>query len=230
MESNSVLEIIVEACCKSLSYNDRNLQYVFTFNSSLRVIWEEIKPLIMKYDASFCLRDFNRVLLNLENAITLFRKVSLGGISDAEIMNGEVLEIDFGMNNTIVLMKMKVGQYLNIDTGQGLSLGSNIQFEENQHIVTSEGNDLGECRRIFLRIPRKEHVVLSNYYLENYYHHKIADSLWPIFNVAENICRFKKNECEKLLTMALNSGINTYSLLNLLQGASNYYARNTNNH
>lgn len=231
MAANSkVLKIIVEACCRSLSYYDREQQYVFTFNSSLETIWEGIRPIIKSYDAQFYLSDFNRVLFNIENAITLFHRISLEHISDAEIMNGEILEIDSNTNNNMVLTKMKAGQYLNVDTGQGISLGSSFQFETSQHITTSEGMQLGECKRIYLRIPRKEHIVLSNHYLGNYFQHKIADSLWPIVDIAGNICYTKDNECGQLLAMAQNSGINTYSLLNILKGASNYYARNSNHH
>ena len=141
-------------------------------------------------------------------------------------MNGEVLEIGTITRTEIVLIKMKAGQYLNVNTGQGLSLGSSFQFEVGKFIETSEGKNLGVWKSLFLRIPRREHVALSSYYLGDYYHHKIATSLWPIVDIAEDVCRDKCNECEKLLKAAQNSGINTYSLLNLLKVVSIYYARN----
>ncbi len=225
MINNSILKIIVKECCRSLSYNDEERQFSFALRQAQYKIWERIKGQLQEIAPDLYLNEFNNILSNLTDAVNRFQRIPFIEFPDAKIMNGEVLELGVSSGKTIVYVKMEDGQYLDVITGKGYSMGAGCRYKIGNSIVTSEGVDLGRCTSISLRVPQKEHISLSSHFIGAYYKRPISPSLWDIYDKATSIRMTKcptecATICKNLLKMAKESGINSFSLLNILKGAS----------
>ena len=79
---------------------------------------------------------------------------------------------------------------------------------------------LGTVKSTALLSPSCEHIVLSKVYIGDYYRNKISDSLWPIFEMVVNNANPKCNtRFSDYLLMARKMGINSFSLLNILNAS-----------
>lgn len=221
MEVNSaVLKLIVKECCRSLSYNDEERQFSFSLCPSLHRVWESKKTAIWSIQPDFMLIDFNSVLSNLEFPTDTQNKISISSLKDNDIVNGEVLSIEILEKNvSLKLIKMKRGQYLNVLTGVGLSFGDKFEFCVGKGIVTSEGYNYGVCKSISILLPTTYNVVLSRVFLGKYFLNNIGNSLWPIFDEAnEYLDSRNPKRLENILKISTILGVGSFALLNLLKG------------
>lgn len=153
---------MIKECCRSLSYNDEERQFTFPLNPCISSIWSKCRNDIKSINPDFHLNDFNQLLARLCDLHNQYSKIGIKRIADSIILSGEVLELSLVDNATpLRLIKMKRGQYLNVNTGQGYSFGENHEYIDNCRLETSEGNFLGTVKSIALLSPSCEHIVLS---------------------------------------------------------------------
>ena len=216
--NNTVIKRLIKECCRSLSYNDEERQFTFPLNPCISRIWDNVKSEIKSIDKDFHLNDFNQFLTRLCDLQNLFSRIGISYIADTLILPGEVLELYLDDNaNPIRLVKMKRGQYLNVNTGQGYSFGEKHEFIDNCRLETSEGYFLGLVKSIALLSPSYEHIVLSKVYIGDYYRNTISDSIWPIFEKAVNHTNPRCDaQFAEYLLMSKKMGVNSFSLLNIL--------------
>ena len=219
--NNTVIKRLIKECCRSLSYNDEERLFTFPLNPCIGHIWEKVKKDIKSIDPDFHLNDFNQLLNRLCDLHNQYSRIETKRIADALILPGEILELSLvDSYNPIRLVKMKRGQYLNVNTGQGYSFGEKHEFIDNNRLETSEGYLLGTVKSTALLSPSCEHIVLSKVYIGDYYRNKISDSLWPIFEMVVNNANPKCNtRFSDYLLMARKMGINSFSLLNILNAS-----------
>lgn len=220
-----VLCKIIRECCRSLSYDDGERHFSFKLKPYLADIWENIKTDVQIEMPGFYLSDFNRFLERLSDQENLCIKIEVEDLSDEILLNGEVLECTLIEGNTpLRLIKMKNGQYLNVCSGKGYSFGRTGKFIKNGCLRTSEGCELGVINSITLLSPSCEHMALSKIFIGNYYRNRIADSIWPIFNMAV-MDGIPKNgtDLSIFLHKSKDMGINSFTLLNILNAAVNVW-------
>lgn len=222
--SNTVLKQIIKECCRSLSYNDEERQFSFPLYPYIDLIWENLKEVIHKDIPDFYLNDFNNLLSKLGDLPNQINRQECKRITDSQLLNGEVVEIILTeMSDVVRLIKMKTGQYLNYHNGIGITVGRDYVFEIGQNLKTSEGKKFGRIRKLQILIPSQEHIVISKVFIGNYYKKKIGTSLWPLYDCAVNHNSASLNKFSEYLTISKNLGINSFSLLTILNAASNQW-------
>lgn len=218
------MRLIVEECCRSLYYDSSERQFSFRLctSTSLGSIWNKFQTDIKKHDPSFYLDDFNIILSHLEELSEQYQRVTCHGARDNELLPSEILEIKLkNSSSSLVLIKMKDGQYLNRDNGKGLTLGHHVVFATNKEIKTAENILLGECDNLYLWLPCAEHIMVSQVFVGNYYCHPINTSLWPIFEEAMRIHESSRScYCENILKLSRELGVGAFSLLNILKAVT----------
>ncbi len=216
--NNTVIKKLIKECCRSLSYNDEERQFTFPLNPCISSIWNKCKNDIKSIDPNFHLNDFNQLLVRLCDLHNQYSKIGIKHISDSTILSGEVLELSMvGSLPPLRLIKMKRGQYLNVNTGQGYSFGDMHEFIDNNVLEASEGFILGIVKSISLLSPSCEHIVLSKLFIGDYYRNTISDSIWSIYEMVVNNANPRCNtRFSEYLLMARKMGINSFSLLNIL--------------
>lgn len=222
MEVNStILKLIIKECCRSLSYEDEERRFFFLLRPSLFSVWEDKKETIWKYHPDFTLNDFNLVLSNIKYPTDTQNMITFTSLRDEEIVNGEVLNIKTLESEypSLLIIKMKRGQYLNVLTGAGLSLGDKSKFCVGKNVVTSEGTNLGKCGAITILLPTLYNIVLSSVFLNGYYRNNIGSSLWPIHDEAIGyILSRDANRLGNILRISTELGIGTFALFHILNG------------
>lgn len=218
--NNAVLKLIINECCRSLSYNDEERQFSFSLRPSLHRVWESKKKEIWSIQPDFMLNDFNSALSNLEFPTDSQNKISISILKDSEIVNGEVLSVDiYGEDIPLKLIKMKRGQYLNVLSGMGLSFGDRFEFSVDRNIVTSEGFNQGVCKAITILLPSAYNIVLSRVFLGKYFLNNIGSSLWPIFDEAKEYLDSRNSKClDNILNISTTLGVGSFAMLNILKG------------
>ena len=222
---NAILKIITKECCCSLWFDDEQRQFIFPFRIGLPDIWITIRRRIHRIDPCFNLNDFNNELRRMSSISELSIELPVSEICDADLLPGESLRIKLSQGYTPVstLVKMKSGQYLDISTGQGFSLGDCASFNAGAAMVTSEGERLGICNSISLLMPTTEHLVMSRVMLGAYYRKRISDSLWPLHNLAKSVNYDNAtNVCRELLSMASKMGVGIKSFLDIINASVKY--------
>jgi len=222
---NEVLKIIIQNCCRSLSFDIERQQYVFPFLPSLSERWETVRNHIRDIDPTFHVSDFNNVLHRIEGLKELSIEQSLYEAADVDLLQGEMLRINLSGVSVpmLTLVKMKKGQYLDIVSGHGYSLGDEVKLQPGRTIITSEGEELGSCKSVTLLMPTAEHIVMGHIMLGSYYRRNIAVSLWPLFKLAKTVnCANSTGICEKLKLMAKDMGIGIMPLLNIVNASLKY--------
>ncbi|MBQ8361200.1 MAG: hypothetical protein IJX44_04540 [Bacteroidaceae bacterium] len=216
---------MIKECCRSLSYNDEERQFTFPLNPCLSHIWNKVKKDIKSIDPDFHLNDFNQLLTRLCDLHNQYSRIETKCIADIFILPGEVLELSLVDDpNPLRMVKMKKGQYLNVNTGRGYSFGDKYKFRDNYILETSEGYILGSVKSTALLSPSCEHIALSKVYIGDYYRNKISDSLWPIFEMVVNNTNPRCNaRIPEYLLMARKMGINSFSLLNILNASTHVW-------
>lgn len=222
--SSTILKRIVKECCRSLHYNDVERQFSFPLKSSLEGIWNILKYNIQQENHDFFLSDFNHVLSLIVSSNPYRQSVSFTELSDSEIMVGEILNIKIrGEETPCVLVKMKHGQYLRPKSGDAISLGSKFIFRCGKELQTSEGIYWGECSEISILKPSRLDVAISGVFLKKYFKNRVSESIWPIYNMAKEIVLSSNNaNCEELLRLSEEMGINSLTLTYILKGACNH--------
>lgn len=222
--SNTVLKQIIKECCRSLSYNDEERQFSFPLYPYLDLIWENLKEIIHKDIPDFYLNDFNHLLSKLGDLPNQFNRQEYQKITDSQLLNGEVIEIILTENNEVVrLIKMKAGQYLNYHTGIGISVGKGYIFQIGHNLKSSEGKQFGHIKKLQILMPSQEHIVISKVYIGNYYKKTIGVSLWPLYDSVVNHNSTSLNNCNEYLTISKDLGINSFTLLTILNAATNLW-------
>lgn len=219
--NNTIIKRLINECCLSLSYNDEEQHFTFLLNPCIRNIWDKIKKDIKSIDPDFFLNDFNQLLDRLCNLQNQYSRIVTKRIADSLILPGEVLELSLTDNPIpLRLVKMKRGQYLNVNTGQGYVFGKKHEFIDNNNLETSEGYIIGSVNSIGLLTPSCEHIILSKVYIGDYYKNAISDSIWPIFEKAvKNGKPRYDTEFTDYLLISREMGINSFSLLNILNAS-----------
>lgn len=220
--SNTVLKKIIKECCRSLSYNDEERQFSFPLYPHIDLKWENLKEVIHKDFPDYYLNDFNHLLAQLLDLPNQFNRQEHKRIVDAQLLNGEVIEIILAEYGEIIrLIRMKAGQYLNCHNGNGISLGKDYIFQIGHNLNTSEGKQLGTINRLQLLIPSIEHIAISKVFIGNYYKRSIGESLWPLYDsIVNNNSSSLNISCSKYLTISKDLGINSFSLLTILNAAT----------
>lgn len=220
--NNTLLKKIIMECCRSLSYNDEERQFTFPLYPCIMSIWDKIKFDLTSNSSHFYLCDFNQLLTKLSDLNNQYTRIEVNNISDVYILPGEVLELTMvDIPIPFRLIKMKDGQYLNARTGKGYTFGKKFEFINNNHLVTSEGYILGIIKSIAFLSLSIEHIVLSKQFIGNYYRRAISDSIWPIFEkVVNNSTPRYDTDFTEYLVMSKNLGINSFSLLNILNAGT----------
>jgi hypothetical protein len=191
-------------------------------NNYLDLTWKKLKKDIKECDPDFHLSDFNELLLRLEDLSNQYIRQQHKSLSNRHLLNGEVLEIITTDNDkSIKLVKMKSGQYLNCHTGFGISFGSNFNFQVEQCLKTSEGKQLGIIKDLYLLLPTVEHIALSRVFIGNFYKNPISTSLWNLYDYIIDHRPYETINCGEILTNSNELGINSLSLLTILNAAVN---------
>lgn len=222
--NKQVLKYVIRECCRSLSYDYVERQFSFPLSSSLVIRdWDRISSNVRSIDNSFYSNDLDQLLLRLGNLLNeCTQEVVHESIADSEIMVGEVLKVTTGAaQSDHLLVKMEEGQYLDSISGRGFSLGNEFEFRIGGEIISSEGERLGTCQSINIEIPTALHVCLSGLFINEYYRNDVAESLWPIYNKAKSVHSKGRNcECNDLICMSKEYGVNSFTLLHILKAAS----------
>lgn len=226
-EDDVVHKIMVNECCRSLSFDDEERRFSFALLPGQDKIWLKIRDKVHREAPHFHLTDYNRVLQRLDDAVRQYETIPIGYISDQELLCGEIIEVALsGSKDTLLLVKMGRGQYLDVIQGKGLSLGSEVCFQNGRTIQTSEGNVRGICTDVKIRGPLIEHIALSCRFLGSYYNHPISPSLWELYDDAVNMLEWGKNiDCKRLLSISASLGINAFTMLYILQGVVATWSR-----
>lgn len=222
--SNTVLKQIIKECCRSLSYNDEERQFSFPLYPHIDLIWEKLQEIIHQNMPNFYLNDFNHLLSKLGDLPNQFNRQEYKNITDSQLLNGEVIETILTEKSEVVrLVKMKAGQYLNNHNGIGISVGKDYVFQIGQNLKTSEGKDLGLIQKLQILIPSQEHIVISKVFIGNYYKKTIAASLWPLYDSITNQNPTSLKKCSGFLAISNDLGINSFTLLTILNAATNLW-------
>lgn len=220
MEVNSTaLKLIIKECCRSLSYGDEERQFSFTLRPSLADVWVNLRDRIHKYDPNLNLTDFNNLLDFLENPKNDWSPISFDELNDTDILNGEVIEaITDGEKR--VFIRMKQGQYLDLSAGSGFAVGSNFSFCKGKRISTAEGYDLGICHAISVRCPGMISIAMARYFIGKYYTAPVAESLWPLYNLAAELLShpYDSNPAD-LLQMSRKLRLGLFPMLHIISAA-----------
>ena len=118
-------------------------------------------------------------------------------------------------------MKMSHGEYLDLTTGTGVSLGDHIRFCCGETLITSEGELLGIINSCRLLCPTIEHVSISKVFFKDYYKHQRSESLWELFEKAKLICQCHTHIGKEvqLIELAVDNGADAFILLNIVNAA-----------
>lgn len=225
---NEILKIIIQNCCRSLSYDEERQQYAFPFRLTLSQVWVNMRGHIHDIDPTFNIDDFNYVLHRLAKLTELSMEKPIEEIVDVDVLPGEMFRINLldREEKKITLIKMKHGQYLDITTGRGYSLGDKAKLQPGKAIITSEGEELGVSKSITLLMPTPEHIVMGRVMLGSYYRNNIATSLWPLLKLAKTAnYTNSKIICLKLTPLAKDMGIGILPLLNIINSSMQYGIR-----
>lgn len=222
--SNTVLKQIIKECCRSLSYNDEERQFSFPLYPYVDSIWENLQKIIHQNIPDYYLNDFNHLLSKLGDLPNQFNRQECKNITDSQLLNGEVIEIILTEKSEVVrLIKMKVGQYLNYHNGIGISVGKDYVFRIGHNLKTSEGKDLGRIQKLHILMPSQEHIVISKVFIGNYYKRTIGESLWPLYDSFTTQKSTSIKKCSEFLATSKDLGINSFTLLNILNAATNLW-------
>lgn len=219
--NNTVLKKIIRECCRSLSYNDEERQFSFSLQPYLDVKWEKLNSQLELTRKEFYRYDFNALLNDIIDLIGKCKSINISRIDDSSLLNGEILEVNFtGQQEPVRLIKMKNGQYLDYSTGNGISLGGSFRFEQGRYVKTSNGIILGEIASICILSPTNVQLALSSIFLGYYYKNHVADSLWPLFELAVDYGNQKtKERLQDLLDMSNELGVSIFTSLHILNAA-----------
>lgn len=217
---SAVLKIIVKECCRSLSYNDQERQFSFPLRPDLAAIWQRIMPQVQSLQPEFYRGDFNEALSQLDDLDSRVRRTDLPAIKDAQLLNGEVLRIALaGGEGAATLVKMKAGQYLHVDTGNGIVLGDEYEFATGKSLVTASGAGMGFCTGVSLLHPAPIHVALSRVFTSRYCTHAVAESIWPVYEAAAT---YVAGQCidppTEVVEQCQQLGIGVFPLTFILKG------------
>lgn len=222
--NKQVLKYVIGECCRSLSYDYVERQFSFPLSLSLVIReWDRISSNVRSIDNSFYSHDLDQLILRLGNLLNdCALEIVYESIADSEIMVGEVVKVTTDTpESEYIFVKMKEGQYLNSIDGRGVSLGNEFIFHVGYEMVTSEGDRLGVCTSINIETPSALHVCLSGIFIQEYYRNAVAESLWPIYDNAISVhSRRITCECNDLIYMSREYGINSFTLLHILKAAS----------
>lgn len=224
-ENNSLRYLIVKECCRSLTYDSLERQFSFPLQSAsfLSQIWERIKPQAFSHTPSFRRDDFVSFLTRLDSLDAQYTRTKSDGIGDSQLLPGESLDLTMTSSKHFLLIKMEDGQYLNLDTGQGLTFGSLVVFQGNASITTAEGNQLGICKSVDILCPNEDHIILDRVFFKNYHRRSIGSSLWPVFNHALKIIESRRSGfCDEILDLSIDLGIGSFPTLRILNAATSY--------
>lgn len=89
--------------------------------------------------------------------------------------------------------------------------------------MTSEGKHLGTIKKLQILIPSQEHIVLSKVFIGTYYKRPIGESLWALYDNIINCNSSSLNNCSKYLNISKELGINSFTLLTILNAATNQW-------
>ncbi len=229
--STEVFKILAKECCRPLSYDSERRRFYFALRppSVLKRAWDNNREKLRGCYPGFTSDDYNRFLLALTNADSVdgsSRSLSVADIADCELANGELIELPQGGSpSSVLLMRMRPGQYLDVCGGRSLSLGTNCRFKAGADVVTSEGERICSCKYVNLRVPDTVHIVLSQFFLGDYYSRGIASSLWPLHEEASRLLLPRSSEMPdagSLSEMAASLGINTFTMLCILNSVSKH--------
>ena len=214
--------IIKESCCSlCYDYDERQFSYPLRSQSCLNNAWSKVLSVKSKYLIDFYLEDFNSLLISVERIVNAYKNVKVDSIRDCDLLSGEIINIKLGGLNYLRIMKMSSGQYLNLENGMGLSFGTEVYFEKEKELKTSEGVLLGTIYEMEMHCPISEHLALSRVFLKRYYNRNVSKSLWDIFDEACHICSKKTNcQAKELDDMAREMGIGSFVLLNIANAAA----------
>ena len=226
--NNTILKIIIKNCCRSLSFDDERQQFAFPFRPTLSEMWGSMRGHIHDIDPTFHIDNFNSVLHRLARLTELSMEQPLYEAVDVDLLQGEMLRVNLSNGGVpmFTLIKMKHGQYLDITSGRGYSLGDKAKLLPGKTIITSEGEELGVCKSITLLMPTAEHIVMGRVMLGAYYRSNIATSLWPLLKLAKTAnYANSKRICAKLTSTAKDMGIGIMPLLNIINSPVQYGIR-----
>ncbi|MBD5312080.1 MAG: hypothetical protein HDS13_08015 [Bacteroides sp.] len=221
-ENNQILKLIVKECCLPLHFDEQERQFSFPFRHRLNEIWQRLRPKIRQLNSEWFLRDFNATLATVKFPLIQTEIIDTQYISNDELCNGELLELDFKERNTPeIYIKMGRGQYLNRNTGRGYTLSDYTVFKAGNILLTSEGKELGEIKAVRLHSPTDIHIALGRVFLSGYYRHTVSSSLWPIYEesltAVHNIP--KDIDCEHITKIAVEKGVGVLPLLSILEAS-----------
>ena len=207
---------IVKECCRSLRYDTVSRQFSFPFVPSLDYIWFNLlSPEVARLGIHFYLQDFNNFLLSLERVSNNFNIIPFDwGLSDSEILNGEIVRLSFAGDSVLDFIKMENGQYQCRQTGRGYTFGSKVVFERDSNLLTAEGEDYGIIRQVSILAPVEAHLCIDHVFFKPYYRNRVSSSLWPLVDLASNIVSTGDSApCEELLKEAIQMGVGSFPLL-----------------
>lgn len=221
-ENNQILKLIVKECCLPLHFDEQERQFSFPFRYPLDEIWQRLRPKIRQLNSEWFLRDFNAVLATLDFPLIQTEIIGIHEISNDELCNGELLELDFKERNAPeIYIKMGGGQYLNRNTGKGYTLSDYTVFKAGNTLVTAEGKKMGEIKAVRLHSPTDIHIALGRVFLSGYYRHTVSSSLWPIYEESLIAIRNdpKSIDCKYITQIAVEKGVGVLPLLSILEAS-----------
>lgn len=223
-EDRRLFDIIVKECCRSLAYNEQEQRFSFPLLPSLEDLWHRVKKQCVNSHIKYTYYQYIEILRRLDLADSRSLLVPIDCIGDDELLAGEILLLDLSCLDikSKSMMKMSDGEYLDLSTGYGISLGNGIRFHEGKIIKSSEGDCFGKIKNCWLLCPRIEHISISKVFLKDYYRNRRSDSLWNIFEYAKKICQTSTSieKESQLVKLAINSGIDAFILLNISNAAA----------
>lgn len=229
--SAEAFKILAKECCRPLSYDSERRRFYFALcpQSVLKKVWNNNREKLRECYPGFTSDDYNGFLLALTNADSVdgsSHSVPVADIADCELVNGELIELSQGgSQSSVLLIRMKSGQYLDVYGGRPLSFGTNCRFKAGADVVTSEGERICSCKYVNLRVPGKVHIVLSRFFLGDYYTGGIASSLWPLHEeVSRRLVLGSSGmpDASGLSEIAASLGINTFTMLCILNSVSKH--------
>lgn len=222
-EDRRLLDLIVKESCCSLTYNDHEQRFSFPFVPALDKSWLRVKNQSEKNHIECTHYQYNEILHRLDLAEVKSTPVPISDIFDSQLLAGEIVLLEFTQSDfrTKSFMKMSHGEYLDLTTGMGVSLGDHIRFCCGETLITSEGELLGIINSCRLLCPTIEHVSISKVFFKDYYKHQRSESLWELFEKAKLICQCHTHIGKEvqLIELAVDNGADAFILLNIVNAA-----------
>lgn len=218
--SNADIAEIIHNCCSPLAYDIELHQFVFGTQPDLRLRVERLRSTFAAQGRKVYPEDFNLVLRQTGSPGFQGPSVSVNNLAESDVMTGEIICMTFGSaERPLMMVKMSASEYLTRE-GQRYCYGSGNTFRIGSRLIDSDGHETPVIRSIEFIMPSQPMIAAGSEFIGNYYRLPVADSLWELADIADEIrSKGLPAHCHRLCRTARSLGAGPLTLLSIINAA-----------